>query len=73
MKWISVEDRLPSETSDVVGCIEGPDGKYIEQITCFICPKFVIWETLDGEDVEGLVTHWMPMPEPPTGESDEVD
>ena len=72
MKWISVEDRLPSETSNVVGFIEGPDSKSIEQIKCYICPeyKFVIWETLDDEDVEGWVTHWMPMPELPSGESD---
>ena len=74
MKWISVEDRLPSETSNVVGFIEGSDGKSIaiEQIKCYICPeyKFVIWETLDDEDVEGWVTHWMPMPELPSGESD---
>jgi hypothetical protein len=70
MKWISVEDRLPSETSNVVGFIEGSDGKSIERIKCYICPeyKFVIWETLDDEDVEGWVTHWMPMPKPPTGE-----
>ncbi len=74
MKWSSVEDRLPSETSNVVGFIEGSDGKSIaiEQIKCYICPeyKFVIWETLDDEDVEGWVTHWMPMPELPSGESD---
>ena len=70
MKWINVKDRLPSKTVNVVGCIEGLDGKSIEQITCHICPKFVIWETLDDEDVEGWVTHWMPMPELPSGESD---
>ncbi len=71
MKWINVKDRLPSETGNVVVYLEGPDSKSIEQINCYICPEygFVIWETLDDEDVEGWVTHWMPMPEPPTGEN----
>jgi hypothetical protein len=68
MQWISVEDRLPSKTVNVFGCIDGPDGKSAEQIKCYICPEygFIIWETLDDEDVEGRVTHWMPMPELPT-------
>ena len=68
MQWISVEDRIPSEAGNVLSYIDKPSGESIGLINCYICPEyeFVIWETLDGEDVEGEVTHWMPLPEPPT-------
>ena len=73
MKWISVEDRMPSKTGNVLGYIDASSGESIGLINCYICPEYenVFWETLDSEDVVGAVTHWMPLPEPPTtGESD---
>jgi hypothetical protein len=72
MKWISVKNRIPGETGKVIGYIHEPDSKSIGLINCYICPEygFVVWETLDDEDVEGLVSHWMPLPKPPSGESD---
>jgi hypothetical protein len=73
MKWISVKNRIPSEAGKVIGYIEEPNSKSIRLINCHICPEygFVFWGALEGEDVKGSVTYWMPLPKPPTGESDE--
>jgi hypothetical protein len=72
MKWISVEDRLPEQNEAVIGCVADKyslTGRVSVSTVCY-CGIFDGWETLDGEYVEGRVTHWMPMPKPPTGGSD---
>jgi len=59
--WISVKDRLPEE-----------DGKYLcvwqgmsIETGLFINGHFRLY----GEIKDKLVTHWMPMPEPPKEEA----
>ena len=60
-KWISVEDRLPPVaewSQDWVLCYTEEGG--------IVCGKY------DGGDIffdayhdQGLITHWMPLPDPP--------
>lgn len=52
MSWISVEDRLPSEDDQVLGC--SINGVVITFETLWV-EDFGIWD----------ITHWMPLPEPP--------
>jgi hypothetical protein len=68
MKWISVKEKLPDPKFDWVlvcacGAVDcmGYSKKYgfFEPMICG--PSCV--------EIE-LITHWMPLPEPPTGESD---
>ena len=56
MEWISVEDRLP-EAEGCYWCYL-PNGKYIQQVVIMYWPDY-------GFN-SGYVTHWMPLPEPPT-------
>lgn len=61
-EWISVEDRLPEFV-----------GEYItfDGISPYISSYYGNgeWESPDANDPN--ITHWMPLPEPPKGESDE--
>ena len=60
-EWISVEERLPQECTQVIVCDEdwtvGEAFYYKED-------RF---EWIDSEKL-AFVTHWMPLPEPPKGE-----
>lgn len=62
-EWISVEERLPEKNGYyLVYTMYG----YIE------VERYKTWDDddLDGGywwEFEGLVTHWMPLPEPPKG------
>ena len=60
-KWISVKDRLPQAYTDVLayrksGC----------EVECCIDIQRNFW--LKDPTSEYLVTHWMPLPQPPKGE-----
>lgn len=65
--WISVKDRLPENNERVFAfCID-------------LCVHDVVWSWSDdcwyniADDLtynEGLVTHWMPLPELPKGETE---
>lgn len=64
-EWISVEERLPEELTEVIVFTEAT-----EQGVCIAFMENGKW--LDGYSGRGivmmqqeLVTHWMPMPEPP--------
>ncbi len=67
MEWISVEDRLPKKTEDVLVVANDIVSQFQEVLNCCICPEYenVMWEFLNGEDFPCIVTHWMPLPEPP--------
>lgn len=64
--WVSVEDRLPEVGKDVLVCTTGG---------VMLLPHHTIKNSTTGEihwlaygepyDVKGI-THWMPLPEPPT-------
>lgn len=65
--WISVEDRLPENNERVLAfCADN-------------CVQDVVWSWSDNcwygrtfalTYKEGLVTHWMPLPELPKGEAE---
>jgi hypothetical protein len=80
-KWISVEDRLPDPEVPVLGIVNGFDGILTLERRWEICDPysesyykdFLYWDWTDndGQDFEGLVTHWMPLlelPELPRGD-----
>lgn len=77
--WIPVTERLPEESGQYIVCCDDsgcPDGEGIWYRTgVVVCAQAdvglyggICWEWYDGHnlyDLEGVVTHWMPMPEPP--------
>ena len=61
MKWISVNDRLPERLETVI--VTGGIAYYL--------PKEDVWMTITGErwpgkPIQWIVTHWMPLPVPPS-------
>ena len=74
--WISVQDRLPEEDENyiVTACDEGCSaGEGIWYSTVVVVAEYYkgSWTWYDGGreySLEGIVTHWMPMPQPPKGE-----
>ena len=66
VNWISVEERMPEREGYylVYSC-----GDY--EIAKFRKGKFHIWEQDAFESMDWrpttLITHWMPLPEPPEG------
>ena len=72
MKWISVDDKLPldSKFDWVLVCADGAmDCMGYSKKYGFFKPLICGNSCVEIE----LITHWMPLPEPPTGESDAVD
>lgn len=59
-EWISVKDRLPEENGRYLCIWEDCDKKNIDCVN--FRDGFFPWEELLGER---LITHWMPLPEPP--------
>lgn len=75
--WISVKDRLPEKYIDVLVLVQYPKvngytGHYV----------VIAWKSTDDDswdsdnnnfnnDPEGVVTHWMPLPEKPKEENDD--
>ena len=55
-EWISVKDRLPDETKD----------EYV-LVVCDYHGKIKV-ETRKMWHIDSVVTHWMPLPQPPKGE-----
>lgn len=72
-QWISVEDRLPGENGQyiVTACDEGePYDMMIWNDTVVVCAEYYngcwTWEENGTEyDLNGIVTHWMPLPTNP--------
>lgn len=60
-KWISVEDRLPEE-GEVVMC-RHKAREY--PVFCQWDESDLCWENTSWTFGRGLITHWMPLPEPP--------
>lgn len=67
MEWISVNDRLPDESCECLGIVDGEvtEVSYSPKCKELIC----VWSMCDADGFKPLsddaVTHWMPMPEPP--------
>lgn len=73
--WISVNDRLPEPETPVLAIVNGYDGILTVERRWETCnpyiegyfEDFLYWDWVDndGQDLEGLITHWMPLPEAP--------
>jgi len=60
-EWISVKDRHPAFLVSVLVCVGS--GKFAD-IGCYMHHNTYSVKS-DPNLVKGLVTHWMPLPEPP--------
>ena len=67
MGWISVKDRLPEMGVEVLGCVPDGNGGYASIGSCYLDREGSIREYNEFEIYE--ITHWMPLPEPPTNEA----
>ena len=79
-EWISVKDRLPDPSTDVLLIAHGWKGRsvYIGRLDKVeSCKSWLTGLTNKASDwticgfsylVEPIVTHWMPLPEPPKEE-----
>ena len=71
-QWISVKDRLPDCMGEVLVIVSG---KPHENVTLDGAYEIAEYDPVEGWILEmwpewcsGVVTHWMPLPEPPKGE-----
>tara|TARA_R110002096_G_scaffold315227_7_gene509493 strand:+ start:5409 stop:5645 length:237 start_codon:yes stop_codon:yes gene_type:complete len=70
--WVNVEDRLPDVEGSYLLCAyhENPAAdQWVGEAYASIDPvdgRFM-WDDTEGFDYPGVVTHWMPLPEPPCG------
>lgn len=62
MEWISIKDKLPNENQDVIFYCE----RYPHLIAIGNSRKEVIVYAGARYRVSDEVTHWMPLPKPPT-------
>lgn len=64
-KWVSVEERLPSEAKveKFLVAIEGKAGRTVEMAR-YMNGHLTL---LAFEDPDGIITHWMALPDPPKG------
>lgn len=61
MEWISVKDRLPTESGAYLVSY-----KFESEHRYFGVHDYYVGERFQHEGFRGLkVTHWMPLPEPP--------
>ena len=79
-EWISVDDRLPSDEQDVLVMAHGWGGRLVyvgshkrveaqKSWLTGITNKSSEWLLWGWSNLkEPMVTHWMPLPEPPKGE-----
>ncbi len=77
--WIPVTERLPEKSGTYIVCCDDSWCSYGEGIWyssgVVVCALVdvgvnggICWEWYEGSviyDLEGIVTHWMPLPEPP--------
>ena len=76
-EWISVNDRLPEESGNYIVCCDDSSCSYGEGIW-YSSDVVVVSEYYEGSwiwyeggtewSLENIVTHWMPLPQPPKGE-----
>ena len=67
-EWIDVKDMLPENHAQCLICYEIMGKQLICQGSVFIMNSEVEW-VVDDDNVnhpDNLVTHWMPLPSPPT-------
>ena len=71
-EWISVDDRLPDQSGEVLVIVSGNPQK---NITLNFAYELAEYDPYDGwimemwpEWEDAVVTYWMPIPQPPKGE-----
>lgn len=68
--WISVKDRLPNKEGDYLVCITDYLGKTRIEVEMLVewanCFNWLGYMSTHWKDCN-TITHWMPLPEPPTG------
>lgn len=72
-KWVSVDERLPEVGVKVI-CFGGllTDLGFTYQTDFAVMGNDKEWIFFEGTISDGWnITHWMPLPQPPKGESDE--
>lgn len=65
-EWISVNERLPQVCGVYICCVKTKGGATFTKTAEFV-PEMKMWFGKFGE-IKNIVTHWMPLPEPPKGE-----
>lgn len=67
MSWIRIDREKPNETGHVLALVNDIANQWQEVLNCYICPEYgnIMWEYINGEDYPAIVSHWMPLPEPP--------
>jgi hypothetical protein len=63
-EWISVEDELPNDESGYKVLVSANDivGQWVEILNY----NGKCWIVDGGVEYPAIVTHWMPLPKPPT-------
>lgn len=65
-EWISVEERLPQVTGKYICCVKDKRGN-TWTVPADWNLEMKMWFGEFGE-IKSMVTHWMPLPEPPKGD-----
>lgn len=63
-KWISIADKLPKPHNDVLIYSTKNKGMILK---AYLGREKDAWYVDDGFTHTYIVTHWMPLPEPPKG------
>lgn len=70
MEWISVKDRIPPPMEDVILCVNNENVMpgWNESVQPEEDPSYVsiLCKTVEWPDEGIYVTHWMPLPVPPS-------
>ena len=66
-EWISVDERLPQVCGVYICCVKTKGGTTFTKTAEFV-PEMKMWFGKFGE-IKNIVTHWMPLPEPPKEEA----
>lgn len=62
-EWISVEERLPEPMIEVVLCF---CNDIVSEWQETLYRNSTGWVQMTGDEFCPIVTHWQPLPEPPT-------
>lgn len=66
--WVSVGEQMPEHGVDVLGFCNDINIGWQQVIKRYKCPEYETEEWLDvnGDNFPCIVTHWMPLPKPPS-------
>jgi hypothetical protein len=72
-EWIPVTERLPEDDVPVLACYVGYRSHRLRSdlLACRYADEWCHWdgEPCSHEKCKVIITHWMPLQEPPKGES----